>query len=74
MFIRYGAYVNGLTKQKLATLDDCSTFLASLISASQSFGSQLHAIVTFDIVRVPRANPAAMRCDARALFVTEVQS
>ena len=37
-------------------------FLASVISASQSFGSALHALVTFDIVRVPHANPAAIRC------------
>ncbi len=57
----YGAYVSGLTKHKLATLDDCEGFLASVISASQSFGPSFHAIVTFDIVRVPQANPTAMR-------------
>jgi hypothetical protein len=58
----YGAYIHGLTKHKLATLQDCENFLASVISASQSFGTSFHAIVTFDIVRVPLANPSAMRC------------
>ena len=57
----YGPYVSGLTKHKLATPEDCESFLASLISASQSFGSSLHAMVTFDIVRVPLAHPSAMR-------------
>ena len=57
----YGPYICGLTKQKLATLQDCESFLASVISASQSFSASFHAIVTFDIVRVPLANPTAMR-------------
>ncbi len=58
---RYGPYISGLTKQKLATLEDCENFLASVISASLSFGVSFHAIVTFDIVRVPLANPSAIR-------------
>lgn len=57
----YGPYIQGLSKHKLVTLQDCESFLASVISASQSFGSAFHVIVTFDIVRVPLANPSAMR-------------
>ena len=58
----YGSYISGLTKHKLASLQDCEAFLASVISASQSFGTAFHTIVTFDVVRVPQANPSALRC------------
>jgi hypothetical protein len=57
----YGSYISGLTKHKLATLEDCEAFLACVISASQSFGTAFHTIVTFDVVRVPQANPSAIR-------------
>lgn len=57
----YGSYISGLTKHKLASLEDCEAFLASVISASHSFGTAFHTIVTFDVVRVPQANPSALR-------------
>ena len=52
---QYGAYVEGVHKWRLDSLQDCEDVLAEILSLQPSMDGTAHTVFTLDVVAVPKA-------------------